>query len=114
MAKLFDNRLRPAVELLPAMALTGLGGILFLQPDTIAPMMPGVATSIAGLFLTAAAWRTVQAARVLDYRSRLWRLPRLNRSPGRHPGCFWAEASAGTSATANAWWRSAILIPASI
>lgn len=76
MAKLFDNRLRPAVELLPAMALTGLGGVLFLQPDTIAPMMPGVATSIAGLFLTAAAWRTVQAARVLAYRSRLRRLPR--------------------------------------
>jgi len=76
MAKLFDNRLRPAVELLPATVLTGLGGSLFLQPDTIAPMMPGVATTTAGLFAAAAAWRTVQAARVLAYRSRLRRLPR--------------------------------------
>jgi conjugative coupling factor TraD (TOL family) len=76
MAKLFDNRLRPAVELLPATVLTGLGGFLFLHPATIAPMMPGVASSIAGLFVAVAAWRTVQAARVLAYRSRLRRLPR--------------------------------------
>lgn len=76
MAKLFDNRLRPAVELLPATVLTGLSGILFLQPDTIAPMMPGVATTTAGLFAAAAVWRMVQAARVLAYRSRLRRLPR--------------------------------------
>jgi hypothetical protein len=76
MAKLFDNRLRPAVELLPATVLTGLSGALFLQPDTLAPMMPGIATTTAGLFATAAAWRTVQGTRVLAYRSRLKRLPR--------------------------------------
>ncbi|PKM44700.1 MAG: conjugative coupling factor TraD, PFGI-1 class [Gammaproteobacteria bacterium HGW-Gammaproteobacteria-1] len=76
MAKLFDSRLRPAVEFLPATVLTGLAGVLVTQPDSIAPLMPGVATATAGLFATAAAWRTVQGARVLAYRSRLRRLPR--------------------------------------
>ncbi|WP_127476738.1 type IV conjugative transfer system coupling protein TraD [Sulfurivermis fontis] len=76
MARLFDNRLRPAVEFLPATVLTGLAGTLVTQPDNIAPLMPGVATATAGLFAAAAAWRTVQGARVLAYRSRLRRLPR--------------------------------------
>lgn len=76
MAKLFDNRLRPAVEFLPATVLAGLAGALATRPASIAPLMPGIATTAAGLFAAMAAWRTVQGVQLLTYRSRLRRLPR--------------------------------------
>ncbi len=75
MTKPFDNRLRPAVEFLPATVLTGLASALAVQPDTIAPLTPGTATALAGVFLTAGAIRAVQGARVVAYRRRLRRLP---------------------------------------
>ncbi len=81
----FDNRLRPVVEFVPATTLTGLGLILAWQPGLIAPLMPGVAAGVAGVFVVTGLWRGVQGVRLVAYRWQLRRLPRYVLDGDRIP-----------------------------
>ena len=76
MEKPFDNRLRPAVEFVPAVVFMGLGFMLSAAPDAVAPLMPGVVRIMAIPFAALGALRAWQGFRVLAYRARLQRLPR--------------------------------------
>lgn len=79
-----DNRLRPAVEFIPAAAAVLAAGMLvrmpelFLTPRAVAPVMA------AGLLLFAA-WRSWQGLQVLKYRRHLRCVPRYLLAPAEIP-----------------------------
>lgn len=75
MKSVFDNRLRPAVELAPA-AINGiLCWVLVASPEQLAPLMPGLCVLIGHGFGILAAWRLWQGIEVIRYRRGLGRLP---------------------------------------
>ncbi|MFZ0256553.1 MAG: conjugative coupling factor TraD, PFGI-1 class, partial [Gammaproteobacteria bacterium] len=75
-SEVFDNRLRPAIEFLPAVVLGVGGAVLVAAPGPFFPLMPGLATLVAAVFLALAGWRFYQGCQILRYRRRLKRLPR--------------------------------------
>jgi len=75
-SEVFDSRLRPAIEFLPAMVLGGGGALLGAAPGPFFPLMPGLATLVAAVFLALAGWRFYQGCQILRYRRQLKRLPR--------------------------------------
>ncbi len=76
MAKtVFDNRLRPVVEYLPAVVLLGLSWILFYSPQIIFPLMPGLGTIFAATFALIGLWRGWQGLKIVRYQRQLTKLP---------------------------------------
>lgn len=71
MTALFDNRLRPAFELLPAGILLACATVLAADGATLFPVMPGLAHVVAAAFLLAGLRRGLQGVRILRYR---WRV----------------------------------------
>ncbi|MFZ5593773.1 MAG: type IV conjugative transfer system coupling protein TraD [Pseudomonadota bacterium] len=74
-----DNRLRPAVEFIPAVVSTGCMALALADPGMFL-MPPIVATAAAAGFTGLAAWRASQGLDVLRYRRNLRRLPRYSLS----------------------------------
>lgn len=72
---MFDNRLRPAYEFLPAGVAAVLSVGLLASPDAFFPVLPALAWIVAGLLAGWALRRFLQAAAVIRYRVQLRRLP---------------------------------------
>jgi conjugative coupling factor TraD (TOL family) len=73
--RLFDNRLRPALELLVAFILLLLASILILQAKRLSPLLPELAIWAALFLIPLALYRFYQGWQILQYRSNLKRLP---------------------------------------
>ena len=76
MSEYFDNRLRPAFEFFPAAVLGGTAVALWQDAQWLLPIMPGVASTMAGIFAALALWRFWQGLKILRYRANLRKLPR--------------------------------------
>ena len=76
MSEYFDNRLRPAFEFFPATVLGGTALALWQDAQWLLPVMPGVASTMAGIFAALALWRFWQGLKILRYRANLRKLPR--------------------------------------
>lgn len=76
MSEYFDNRLRPAFEFFPATVLGGTALALWQDAYWLLPVMPGVASTMAGIFAALALWRFWQGLKILRYRANLRKLPR--------------------------------------
>lgn len=72
---IFDNRLRPAVELYAATALLGLAVLLLSRPALLSPLMPGLTVWVAVGIIVLALYRLYQGWGILQYRANLKRLP---------------------------------------
>lgn len=75
MAPIFDNRLRPVIEFIPATVLIGLGGVLVHDPALFFPLLPGLSEVVAagcGLLGLVRLWR---GCRIKRYRWQLRQLP---------------------------------------
>ncbi|RMD59549.1 conjugative coupling factor TraD, PFGI-1 class, partial [Candidatus Parcubacteria bacterium] len=81
----FDNRLRPAFETVPALAIAGTSVVLMAYPQAVSPLIPEMAWWIGLAGLPIAAWRSVQALRVWRYRQHLKRLPKYQIQGGKIP-----------------------------
>ena len=68
---MFDNRARPAVEGIPALAGLALAPALLLRPAWFCPLLPELAVISGILFALLGLWRLRQALRVLTYRRAL-------------------------------------------
>ena len=73
--RIFDNRLRPAVELWVAVILLGIAAVLILQPGQWSPLMPGIAVWAGLGMVLLALYRFWQGWHILQYRANLKRLP---------------------------------------
>ena len=71
----FDNRLRPVVEYLPAVVLLGFSWILFQSPQFIFPLLPGLGNIFAVAFALLGLWRGWQGMAIVRYQRQLTRLP---------------------------------------
>ena len=76
MSEYFDNRLRPAFEFFPATVLGGTALALWQDAHWLLPIMPGLASTMAGVFAALALWRFWQGLKILRYRANLRKLPR--------------------------------------
>jgi conjugative coupling factor TraD (TOL family) len=72
---IFDNRLRPAVELWVSAILLGIAALLVLRPAQLSPLMPGLALWVAATIGLLALLRFWQGLGILRYRRNLKRLP---------------------------------------
>ena len=82
---MFDNRLRPAYELLPAAVAAGGSIALMLFPSTFFPISPVLAWIVAMLLATWAVVRFLQGTAVIRYRMQLRRLRLYRLSSHRIP-----------------------------
>ncbi|MBU1722230.1 MAG: type IV conjugative transfer system coupling protein TraD [Gammaproteobacteria bacterium] len=73
--QVFDNRLRPAVEMTVAVLLLILAAFLLLRAGWLSPLMPGMAVWAALGILLLALLRFWQGWQILQYRANLKRLP---------------------------------------
>lgn len=71
----FDNRLRPAVEMLVAIILLTTAIMLILRAGRLSPLMPELAIWSALVLIVLALYRFYQGWGILQYRSNLKRLP---------------------------------------
>ncbi len=71
----FDNRLRPAVEMLVAIILLTTAIMLILRAGRLSPLMPELAIWAALVLIVLALYRFYQGWGILQYRSNLKRLP---------------------------------------
>ena len=82
---MFDNRLRPAYEFLPAM-IAGVASVgLLLHPCAFFPVLPMLAWIVAGLLAGWAMFRFIQGAAVVRYQANLRQLPRYRLSARQIP-----------------------------
>jgi conjugative coupling factor TraD (TOL family) len=82
---MFDNRLRPVYEFLPASAaIAGALGLL-LYPWLFFAIMPVLAWIVAGLLMCWSVCRFLQGAAVLRYQNQLRQLPRYRLSSRQIP-----------------------------
>ncbi|HHH46613.1 MAG TPA: type IV conjugative transfer system coupling protein TraD [Thiotrichales bacterium] len=72
----FDNRLRPAVEFVPAAVSLGAASLLAMQPDWFFPIFRSFSLYVAGGFVLLGGYRLYQGVALLRYRSALRQLPR--------------------------------------
>lgn len=75
MSEYFDNRLRPAFEFFPAVVLGATAFALWNDAGQLIPIMPGLATTTAGVFGLLSLWRAWQGLKILRYRANLRQLP---------------------------------------
>ncbi len=73
---IFDNRLRPAVEFVPAFFCFTAVAILVMQPNWFFPIMDVFANYVIVLLLLLGGFRFYQATKILSYRPALRQLPR--------------------------------------
>ncbi len=71
----FDNRLRPAVEMTVSVMLLALSALLLLRAGRLSPLMPGMAVWAALGIMVLALLRFWQGWQILQYRANLRRLP---------------------------------------
>ncbi len=76
MGPIFDNRLRPVIEFIPATVLVGLAVVLLHDPVLFFPLLPGLAEVTAAGFGALGLIRAWQGFRLVRYRRQLRRLPR--------------------------------------
>ena len=76
MGPIFDNRLRPVIEFIPATVLVGLAVVLLHDPMLFFPLLPGLAEVTAAGFGALGLLRAWQGFRLVRYRRQLRRLPR--------------------------------------
>ncbi len=76
MGPIFDNRLRPVIEFIPATVLVGLAVVLLHDPVLFFPLLPGLAEVTAAGFGALGLLRAWQGFRLVRYRRQLRRLPR--------------------------------------
>ena len=82
---MFDNRLRPAYEFLPA-TVAGVASVgLLLYPWAFFPVLPILAWIVAGLMAGWAVFRFLQGVAVIRYQVRLRQLPRYRLSAQQIP-----------------------------
>jgi conjugative coupling factor TraD (TOL family) len=72
---IFDNRLRPAVEFVPAFFALTAAALLYLQPDWFFPILRTFSIYIIGLMLVLGVFRFHQGIKILRYRAALKQLP---------------------------------------
>ena len=72
----FDNRLRPAVEFVPAAVSLAAAGLLAMQPDWFFPIFRSISLYVAGGFVLLGGYRLYQGVALLRYRSAVRQLPR--------------------------------------
>lgn len=82
---MFDNRLRPPYEFLPAAVAALVAGSLLLNPGAYFPVHPILACIVAALLAGWALCRFLQGAAVIRYRVELRRLPRYCLSSHQIP-----------------------------
>jgi len=73
---IFDNRLRPAVEFVPAFFALSAATLLFLQPDWFLPILQTFSTYVIAFMLVLGVFRFYQGTQILRYRASLNQLPR--------------------------------------
>ena len=73
---IFDNRLRPAVEFIPATISLVSAALLVLKTDWFLPILSYFANYVVAGFLILGLYRLIQGFKVLAYRRSLGRLPR--------------------------------------
>jgi conjugative coupling factor TraD (TOL family) len=73
--RIFDNRLRPALELWVAVILLVLASVLILHAQRLSPLLPELAIWAALLLIPLALYRFWQGWHILQYRGNLKRLP---------------------------------------
>lgn len=79
-----DNRLRPAIEYLPAAAALAAGSLVLLAPSTF--LMPrALSPFVAAALLAFAGWRAWEGCQVLRYRRNLRWVPRFMLAPHEIP-----------------------------
>jgi ABC-type nickel/cobalt efflux system permease component RcnA len=71
----FDNRLRPAVEMMVAIILLTTASLLILRAGWLSPLMPSLSIGSALVLMVLALYRFYQGWQILQYRSNLKRLP---------------------------------------
>ena len=76
MGPIFDNRLRPVIEFIPATVLVGLAVVLLHDLVLFFPLLPGLAEVTAVGFGALGLVRAWQGYRLVRYRRQLRRLPR--------------------------------------
>lgn len=82
---MFDNRLRPVYEILPAVFAAGGAIALLLYPWAFFPILPVLAWVVATLLAIWALWRLLQSAALIRYRRQLIRLRRYRLSSHQIP-----------------------------
>ncbi len=82
---IFDNRLRPAVELVPAFASLAGAALLAMQPDWFLPILGYFANYVIAIFVVLGLIRLIQGLKIIAYRNALKRLPHYELSPGEIP-----------------------------
>ena len=73
---IFDNRLRPAVEFVPAFVSFAAAALLFLQPDWFLPILKSFSIYVIAITVTLGVFRFYQGTQILRYRASLNQLPR--------------------------------------
>lgn len=73
---IFDNRLRPAVEFVPAFFCFSAVALLLLQPDWFFPIMDVFTNYVIVLLLLLGGLRFYQGSQIISYRRALRQLPR--------------------------------------
>ena len=71
----FDNRLRPVIEYLPAVVLLGFAWVLLRFPQVVFPLLPGLGVTFAFAFALLGLWRGWQGLAITRYQRQLTRLP---------------------------------------
>jgi conjugative coupling factor TraD (TOL family) len=82
---MFDNRLRPIYEFLPASVGATAALCLLLYPWAFFPMMPMLSWMVSGLLACWALGRFLQGAAVIRYQTQLRQLPRYRLSSRQIP-----------------------------
>jgi len=82
---IFDNRLRPAVEFVPAIFSLAAAIILFTQPSWFFPILSNFANYVIVLLVALGVLRFYQGTNILRYRKALRTLPRYELSAKEIP-----------------------------
>jgi conjugative coupling factor TraD (TOL family) len=82
---IFDNRLRPAVEFVPAFLALSAATLLYLQPDWFLPILKSFSIYAIVLMVVLGLFRFYQGIQILRYRSALNQLPRYCLSAKQIP-----------------------------
>ncbi len=74
--RIFDNRLRPAVEFLPAFFSLSAAALLAYQPEWFFPILSRFANYLMFILINLGIFRFYQGVKILKYRSGLRQMPR--------------------------------------
>lgn len=83
--KIFDNRLRPPVEFVPAFVSLIAASALLLQQDWFFPILNTLVNYVVGFLILLGLYRTYQGLLILKYQSGLRKLPRYTLAAKKIP-----------------------------